>query len=240
MPQFSPAERRALEALARDLERVTGPRLRSVVAYRGHQAHGPIHSCAIADALTFQDLAACLPLVDTWHRHALAVPLLLATGELQRTLDAFPLEYAAIAADHLVLRGDDPFASLAVAPADLRRACETQAKSQVIHLREGFLESHGEVRAIARLIAQSAGPFRALLTNLARLPTAGTQIDSRTLSDEALAAMAEQHLGVPAALVRDVFAAEGPHASTVVDPSALLLRYLDAAQKIWAFVDGGR
>ena len=42
---------------------------------------------------------------------------------------------------------------------DVRRACEAQAKSLLIHLREGFLESHAETTRIARLITASAAPL---------------------------------------------------------------------------------
>lgn len=232
MPHFSAVERRALEMLARDLERVFGQRLRSFVAYRGHHAEGPLQSCAIVDGLHFADLTACLPLSDGWHRHHLAVPLLLSADELRRTLDAFPLEYATIVADHEVIRGADAFANLTIPAADLRRACEAQAKSHLVHLREGFLESHGEVRAIARLVALSATPLRALLTSLARLLHVSGPFD-----DRALAAFADARLDVPGGVVRDVFAAAGAQASTIVDPSGLLARYLEAAQKLWAFVD---
>lgn len=239
MPHFSPAERRALDVLARDLERVFGHRLRTLVAYHGHHADGPVHSCAIVEGLAFADLAACLPLADGWHRHKLAVPLLLTDDELRRTLDAFPLEYGGIIADHAVIRGDDLFARVAISTDDLRRACDTQAKSHLIHLREGFLESHGEVRAIARLIARSATPLRGLLTSLARLAAEGSAVTAGALSDESLAAFAERRIGVSATLVREVFVAASGQASTIVEPSGVLARYLDAAERICAYVDGG-
>lgn len=238
MPHFSPAERRALDVLARDLERVFGRRLRTLVAYHGHHADGPVHSCAIVDGLSFADLAACLPLADVWHRHNLAVPLLLTDDELRRTLDTFPLEYGGIIADHALIRGDDVFARVAVSTDELRRACDSQAKSHLIHLREGFLESHGEVRAIARLIARSATPLRALLTSLARLAGDGSAAHAGTLSDESLAAFAERRIGVSGTLVRAVFVAAGSQASTIVEPSGVLARYLDAAERICAYVEG--
>ena len=52
---------------------------------------------------------------------------------------------------------------------DLRRACETQIKSHLVHLREGFIESGGRPQAIADLVAASAPAFAALLRNVARL-----------------------------------------------------------------------
>src|SRR6185369_13223906 len=126
------------------------------------------------------------------------------------------------------IRGTDPFAGVAIRVEDLRRAIEAQAKSHLIHLREAFLEAHGEATRISGVIAGSAGPFRALLSNIARLPAA----DGVTPSDDALATMAEERIGLSGAVVREVLA------STVTDPSHLFSRYLDAAQKVWEFVDG--
>jgi hypothetical protein len=232
----------ALEALARDLERVFGPRLESLVAYAGHTSDGTVHTLAMVEGLTFQDLAACLPLADMWHRRGVSVPLMLSRSELHRTLDIFPLEYAGIMATRSVVRGTDPFADIDVPAEDVRRALEAQAKSHLIHLREGFLESHGEGSAIARLVTQSATPFRALLTHIARLPDgAGAAVDvSAQPSDASLAQLAEARMGVPAALVRDVLSTSSAGPSTIAEPTALLARYIDASQRVWDYVDRWR
>ena len=241
MTRWSPSQERALDGLARELEGVFGPRLESLVAYAGHDADGTLHSLAIVEGLTFRDLTACLPLADGWRRRDLAVPLMLSRTELTRTVDIFPLEYAGIRSAHSVVRGRDPFAGFAVPAEDLRRACEAQAKSHVIHLREGFLESRGEATAVAQLIARSAGPLRSLLANIARLPDGGAQAaELSSLSDESLAQVAETRIGVPAGLVRDVFAAAASGQTTIAEPSALLSRYLDAGQRIWDYVDRWR
>ena len=58
---------------------------------------------------------------------------------------------------------------VAIAPADLRRACETQIKSHLVHLREAFIESGGKPGAVASLVKASAPAFTALLRNVARL-----------------------------------------------------------------------
>jgi hypothetical protein len=241
MPQFTPAQQRAVDQLARDLEHVFKDRLESLVAYTGHQGDGSVHSCALVLGLGFRDLTACLPMTESWHHRGIAVPLLLSSDELRRTVDIFPLEYASIIADHVVVRGSDPFAGLSIPIEDVRRACEGLAKSHLIHLREAFLESHGETNRIARLIAASAAPLRALLTHIARLPdqTHGS-LDSFTPTDESLAKLAQMRMGVPQALVREVLASsEGGH-STIADPSHLLGRYIEASQKIWEYVDRWR
>src|SRR6185295_16401084 len=113
----------------------------------------------------------------------------------ERSLDAFPLEFGAIIADHAVVAGRDPFEGLAIEPADLRRACEVQARSHLLHLREGFLETQGRGDAIAVLVVRSAAPFAALLGSLARLQG----LDPR---DQAAAGRhAERELQLPAGTV---------------------------------------
>ena len=237
MSHFSAAQQKAIDALARDLDEIFGGRLRSLVAYPGNQADGSVHSCAIVDGLGFRDLVSCLPQTESWHRRGIAVPLMLASGELERTVDIFPLEYASIVADYLVVRGADPFQGVSIPVEDVRRATEGQAKSHLIHLREAFLESHGETTRIGRLIASSAAPLRALLTNIARL---NDNDPGEALSDQALAAMAEARMGISATLIREILASSGGGHSTIADPSALLAHYVEAAQKIWEYVDRWR
>ena len=241
MPHFTSAQQRAVENLAQDLDGVFGARLDSLVVYPGLQADGSLHSCALVQGLTFRDLTACLPFTESWHQRGVAVPLLLSSEELRRTVDVFPLEYATMLADYAVVRGSDPLAGVTIPAEDVRRAVEGLAKSHVIHLREGFLESHGETTRIARLITASAAPLRALLTHLARLPDAkhGT-LDTATPSDESLAAMAELRMGVPAALIRTVLASSSDGHSTITDPSHMLGSYIDAARRIWEYVDRWR
>jgi hypothetical protein len=217
--------------MAADLGRIFGPRLQSVAAYGlGAPAPSPrlVHSIALVERLGFDDLAKCAPLVSAWRRASLGVPLLLEREEFLRTLDVFPLEYGDIIAHHVLIAGADLFAGCRVAPEDVRRACELAAKSHLIHLREGFLEAGGNPQSTARLIGASSAPFRRLLANIARL--AGDH-------DADVAATAERHIGIPASVVRDVFAAAAGPTSTITDPTALLSRYIDAAEHVWEFVD---
>lgn len=242
MPQFSAAQQRAIDHLARDLDTIFDDRLESLVVYPGHQADGSVHSCALVAGLGFRDLTTCLPLTDSWHHQGIAVPLLLSSDELKRTVDIFPLEYASIVADYTIVRGGDPFKGLVIHVDDVRRAVEGLAKSHLIHLREAFLESHGETTRIARLIAASAAPLRALLTQIARLPDEpqAAVMDLTTPSDESLAELAEMRMGISSSLIRTVLASSAGGYSTIADPSHLLGSYIEASKKIWEYVDRWR
>ncbi len=228
---LSADEHRALRGLADDLARVFGAGLHLVAAYGLHHPAPPprrVHAMALVERLAFDDLTRCAPLVTAWRRASLAVPLILERDEFLRTLDVFPLEYGDIIAHHVLIAGDDILSTARVAPEDVRRACELAAKSHLIHLREGFLEAGGDAQANAQLIAASAAPFRALLGSIVRL-AAGPEAD--------VAQTAEQQIGIPAAVVRDVLSTGSGPSSSIAEPSALLGRYVDAAERMWTFVD---
>jgi hypothetical protein len=233
-------ERAALDALVRDLRTIFGSRLHSLVVYglgAFNAGESYVRTLGLVERVTFDDLARAVPLAADWQRRGLAVPLLLSRHEFVRTLDVFPLEYGHIIANHVVIVGDNPFAETRVTEADRRRGCEQQAKSHLIHLREGFLETEGDQRHVAQLIASSAPAFRALLTNLARLES-GDRFEPE-LDTNALAATIERTIGVPAPLVVEVLSSRADM-GTVADPTALLARYIDASERIWRYVDGWR
>ena len=183
-----------LQTLDRDLRGIFGGRLQSLVRYgaRAHQAaaqgaghhghhHVPlIHTLAVVDTLTADDLRACAKRVTAWHDDGLATPLMLPASELERSLDVFPFELSAIIGDHAVISGRNPFEKLRVEPNDLRWACEVQARGHLLHLREGFVEARGRDDALAVLIVRSAPAWASLLENMARLEHRSATTDDVT------------------------------------------------------------
>ncbi len=185
----------ALQALERDLREIFGGRLQSLVHYgaRAHKAashhrhghhgdHEPAlaHALVVVDSLTADDLRACARRIEAWHGEGLATPLFIPGAELARSLDVFPFELSAILADHEVVSGRNPFDGLRVEPGDLRWACEVQARSHLLHLREGFVEARGRDDALAVLIVRSAPAWASLLQNIARLEKKAAATDDVT------------------------------------------------------------
>lgn len=228
---LSPAARVAAGRLASDLQRVFGERLRALIAYEPVATAAPrggqvTYTLALVEALTFADLAALLTVVPAWHKSRLATPLLLRREEFERTLDVFPIEYGAILARHVVLYGAWPFDRTRVGEADLRRACERQIKGHLIHLREGYLETHGRPSALAELIRASVPAFRSSLENIARLHGVASIDDHAALSEA----------GIDPATVRQVLAFERDGTATTAPE--LMSGYLDTVERLWRLVDG--
>jgi hypothetical protein len=154
------------DTIASQLREIFVDRLRMVAAF-GRDAH----ICAIVDSITVGDLDKCADFFNRsadWKSSA-GAPLLIAVDELSRALDAFPLEFNEIIATRRLIAGTDLLAAMSVPVEDVRRACEVQARSHLVHLREGYIEAAGDRKAVTALVAASQSPFRALVSNIARL-----------------------------------------------------------------------
>lgn len=226
----------ATTLLVDDLHYVFGDRLQSVVSYGSGRdtSTGPVTCLALVASLSAADLDACAGRTARWRRQGLATPLVLTDAEFRSSLDAFPLEYGDIMRAHVRVYGPDPFASATIAPGDHRRACETQIKSHLLHLREGFLETGGEPSAIAALVARSAPAFVALLRHAAWLN--GSAASDRTEAAREGAREAGLDLGV----VGDLMALDQLSSVPTADPARLFPQYLAAVEQLARAVDAWR
>jgi hypothetical protein len=148
------------DTVAAQLKEIFGNRVKMIAAFGADS-----QICAILDDITITDLDKC---ASTFGKSRPA-PLLMPAAELSRALDAFPLELNEIIFTRRVIAGTDLLAALAVPAEDLRRACEAQARSHLVHLREGYVEAGGDRKAVSRLVAASVVPFGGLVANIARL-----------------------------------------------------------------------
>ena len=244
----------AVHALDRDLRGIFGARLQSLVVYgqrahtspdSGHEPHGShathspdravTHTLAVVGTLSIDDLRACSARVEEWHSRGLATPLVLAAQEFARSLDAFPFEFGAILADHQLVSGSDPFDGLRVDPADLRRACEVQARGHWLHLREGYLETRGRSDALAVLIVESAPAFAALITRVAQLdmPAPNGAADGGVA---AAARQVERRLALPS-IASSIVALVGVGEISSAEAERLFGPYLETVERLVKHVD---
>ena len=222
-----------LQPLVDDLHRIFGTRLRAIVAY-GRQPQDRQPSLALVESLTLDDLSACAARAAHWHRAGCATPLLLTPREFSRSLDAFPIEYGEILATSQLVTGTPPFDGFVISPDDMRRACEVQVKSHLLHLREDFLEGGGRPTNVAALVRESAPAFVALLRHLARLD--GVPIDKE--SD--LTAYVSGRIGLDGRVVADLSALTASETMSAVDAGRIFPSYLAAVERLADFVDAWR
>ena len=227
----------ATTSLITDLHTVFGDRLRSIVAYGPHlegTTEAPLTCLALVESLTVIDLDACAHAASRWHRGGLATPLILTDAEFRSSLDAFPLEYGEIIQSHTRVYGPDPFDGVTIAREDWRRACETQVKSHLLHLREGFLEAGGHPASVADLVARSAPAFTALLRHVAWLNGSAASGRAEAARDGG------RDAGLDARIVNDLIALEQRTAIPPTDPARLFPEYLAAVEQLARAIDAWR
>jgi len=216
-----------------DLQQIFGPRLQAFVAY-GDADASPAPSLALVQSISADDLAACAARASSWHRAGCATPLLLTRDEFAGSLDAFPIEYGSIIDSHRLLFGANPFGGLEIRDEDLRRACEVQVKSLLVHLREDYIECRGRAADVNGLVADSAPAFAQLLKRLARLD----DVVCHTTADIANYASGRPRL--EPRVVGDVLALARNTSASGVDAVKLYPDYLAAVESLWRFVDRWR
>lgn len=231
------AWRQAAAVLVADLKQVFSGRLRSVVAYGPHiEGHeqSPITCLALVESLALSDLEACARLASRWEHLQLATPLILPVHEFRRSLDAFPLEYGEILRAHERVFGGNPFEEASISRGDLRRACETQIKSHLVHLRESYIESGGRPQAIADLVTTSAPAFTSLLRSVGQLSGAPTMSRDDATREGARAA------ALPDGIVNEILGLEQKPAIPMTDGARLFPEYLAAVEQLARVVDAWR
>jgi hypothetical protein len=130
--------------------------------------------------------------------------------------------------------GADPFEGVTIAREDLRRACETQIKSHLVHLREGFMEAGGRPTSVANLVTASAPAFNAVLRHVAWLN--GSAASGRADATREGA----REAGLPDGIVSEMLALEQRSSVPTSDPARLFPDYLAAVEQLARAVDAWR
>ncbi len=117
-----------------------------------------------------------------------------------------------------------------VEAADLRQACEVQARGHLLHLRQAFMETRGRADALAVLIVHSAPAWAALLQNVARL-------DGHASHDRSAAARHVERLLAVTNGVEEIVKLAGVKEIPSADALRIFPGYIDAAERLTKYVD---
>jgi hypothetical protein len=96
-------------------------------------------------------------------------PLILSLEEWRSSADVFAIEMTEIREAHVLLAGADPFAGIAVDPADLRLQCERELRGARLQLRERYLLFAGSPEELGDLLVRSFSTFLVLFRTVLRL-----------------------------------------------------------------------
>jgi hypothetical protein len=160
-----------------------------------------------------------------WSKEQIVVPLFLTEEELRMSAAVFPLEFLEIQEQHRVLGGRDPFIGFHVKADQLREAVVQGLTSNLLRLRQRYVEGGGSDDATTILLPLSITSTIPLLRGVQRL--LGRPVLSQ--SDAVIKDVAEQlkldlHGLLDAWLLKRGQISPGPH-----EVPRLFDRYLQAA-----------
>jgi hypothetical protein len=104
-----------------------------------------------------------------WSKEQILAPLFLTEEELHRSAAVFPLEFLEIQEQHRVLGGRDPFIGFHVKTDRLREAVVQGLTSNVLRLRQRYVEGGGGEEATMILLPLSITATLPLLRGVQRL-----------------------------------------------------------------------
>lgn len=166
-----------LEPLTRDYLEAYGKDLVSLMLY-GSAAGGDyikgksdINILVVLTPKGIERLDACLPLVKTWRKRNVAVPLLMTKEFIASSIDAYPIEFLNMQNNSQLIYGENVLEPLTFKPGDLRLQIEREIKGKILWLREGYLECGGSEKRLREMIGRSITAFVAIFNALLYLRT---------------------------------------------------------------------
>jgi hypothetical protein len=141
----------------------------SVLTQGFDAGHSRINAAVIARALPTSALDAVAKALPTGGRPPRFEPLLLTRGQIEKSLDVFPIEWLEMKERHLLLEGDDVLAMVEVPRTWLRHQCEHELRGKHIQLRQVYVLSASAPAELRRVLHASASSFAALFRTLLRL-----------------------------------------------------------------------
>jgi len=161
--------------LIEDYRRIFGNDLISLIIYgsaaAGHYVKGKsdINLLVVLTPRGASRLEDAFETVRRWRKRHVAVPWVMTKHFIEKSLDAYPIEFLNLKHNHIVIYGEDVLQSLDFKPEDLRLQIERELKGKLILLREGYLDVGGEAKPLRRLIARSITAFMAVFKALVYL-----------------------------------------------------------------------
>ncbi|MDQ7772629.1 MAG: hypothetical protein RDU13_03790 [Elusimicrobiales bacterium] len=166
-----------------------------------------------------------------WLKKGNPPPLIFTRGRLSASADAFPIELSDMQAARKVLYGADPLEGLRVEPGHLRAALERELKGKLIVLRNSYVASAGDGKALRAAMTASLPSVLVLCRAALRLRS-GSAPAAKLEAAEKLGALTGADVSSFGEVQALRAGGRGPS-----EPEALFARYLGAAEVLADAVD---
>lgn len=152
-------------AFAREIEAGIHPHLESIAVtgscLTGDYLPGKsdINSVLVLSQVTLPVLDVIATSGKRYGKKRLRSPLIMTREYIYRSLDVFPIEFLDMKLIHQTIYGIDHFSQLEIDKSMLRLQCERDLKARLINLRQGYLSSAGNHKALTALLLESYNGF---------------------------------------------------------------------------------
>ena len=201
LERLSPAVSAKAAPFLEDLVRLAGADLHSLHVVGSAatpdwvEGRSDVNTLLVLREMDLPVLEAIGPLGKRYRRTGIAPPLVMDTAYIAGSLDVFPMEFLELRLIHETVAGEDLLAGLAIGRGDLRRQCEREVRSRLVGLRQAYLRSLGEPKALAEALVRFLAGYQPLARGI--LSLLGREVPVRRAEAfAALAAVAGPDAGV--------------------------------------------
>ena len=141
----------------------------SVLSHGFDPRHSNVNVLVVARDLppsTLDTLARALPQQKKRPRYD---GLFFTRSQIEKSLDAFPIEWTEILERHLLIAGEDTLAGLQVSRDNLRLQLEHELRAKHLQLRQAYLHAAMNAPALTEALQARASSFATLFRTLLRL-----------------------------------------------------------------------
>jgi hypothetical protein len=149
--------RQPIRQYATRLQELAGPRVLALTIYGAASAgtfdprRHIIRNAVVFDAISLDIVRQLAQEGKHLGKDRIAAPLVFTPADLHDSCDTFPLEFLEIQQQHATIFGQDYFAPLTLAAADVRLQCERELKVLLIGMHQGLLASGGREQKLKKL-----------------------------------------------------------------------------------------
>ncbi|MDX9702004.1 MAG: hypothetical protein RBU23_03060 [Candidatus Auribacterota bacterium] len=128
-----------------------------------------INIVCVFNELKMETMNNSLRVIKQAKKNNIVAPLFLTLDNIRSSLDTFPMEFLEIKENHRTVYGQKIFSQLDIPKENLRIQCEQQLKSQLVRLRQMYLEHGNDKKAIKSALITSFNSTFAIFRSLLRL-----------------------------------------------------------------------
>lgn len=174
-----------IDNLVSGLTEAAGPNLAGVILYgdwrgRFRPGRSDVNVVVLLRDASYAALAAIAPPLQAARRSVGVETMILRPQEVLEAADVFPTKFLDIKRHHIVLAGEDPFASLDIPLEHVRLRIEQELRNMLLRLRRISIDANTEPELLRRALSRICRPLAIELEALLRVSGKPAPAEDRT------------------------------------------------------------